>query len=230
MRVYPKHSTLLLFLVFANIAFAQVKIGDNPELIHANSILELESNNQALVLTRLTDLEMNAITPLKGALVYNTDFNCIYLFQGTTWESLCDSNTPVVTASNGLEKIIDDIQLGGTLIKATEINTDLTNTLAIIGLEEISPIDHKIVLSDDMTGELRKTSISSMTQKEEILIMANNGQTQFTTPLPITNTKKIDVFRNGIKVGFTTLNTSLIELENSIICYQNDQIRIVQFY
>ncbi|GGD10661.1 hypothetical protein GCM10011368_10790 [Hyunsoonleella pacifica] len=78
--------------------FSQVKIGDNPSLIDSNSILELESNNKVLVITRLSQTEIDGLVPLEGALVYNTDTQCIYVFEGTNWKNLC--NEPNITVSN----------------------------------------------------------------------------------------------------------------------------------
>ncbi|MEM8762485.1 MAG: hypothetical protein AAGD88_01650 [Bacteroidota bacterium] len=69
---------------------AQVKIGDNPNSIHPNSILEMEGSDKALVLTRLSQAQMMGIQPLTGALVYNTDVQCIHYYDGTTWINLCD--------------------------------------------------------------------------------------------------------------------------------------------
>ena len=66
----------LLFLVltlFALNLLGQVKIGSNPNIIDDSSLLELESSNRVLVLTRVTDTQMNAITPLTGGMVFNTD-------------------------------------------------------------------------------------------------------------------------------------------------------------
>ncbi|MFL1897454.1 beta strand repeat-containing protein, partial [Aquimarina sp. 2-A2] len=86
-----KFKITLLLLIFLNLtaAVAQVKIGDNPNQIDANSLLELESSNKVLVLSRVNTTQMNAIAPLNGALVYNTDQDCVYQYTGSTWESLC---------------------------------------------------------------------------------------------------------------------------------------------
>ena len=73
---------------------AQVKIGANPQNIDPSSILELEDNSRALVITRLNDVQMANMSPLRGALVFNTDQDCVFYFNGTTWENLCaDNNT-----------------------------------------------------------------------------------------------------------------------------------------
>lgn len=66
--------------------------------------------------------------------------------------------------------------------------------------------------------------------RQEVIILAGNGQSQFATPEAIDSLDKIDVYRNGIKVGFTAVNTNTIELESSAVCFQNDEIRIVQYY
>ncbi len=66
--------------------------------------------------------------------------------------------------------------------------------------------------------------------RQEVIILAGNGQSQFATPEAIDSLDKIDVYRNGIKVGFTAVNTNTIELESSAVCFQNDEIRIIQYY
>lgn len=292
-------------------AWAQVKVGDNINTIDAASILELESTNKALVLTRMTTIQMNAVSPLNGGLIYNTDEKCLYVFDGSVWKSLCDSEISVTTsllapintapgdiwfnetdntvniwdgstwipipkttwsgngapslatvpspvagniyvnsntgdmyayngtdwvvqsvnATNGITKTAGNtIEIGGPLIKATEIATDATNTMAISGLEEVVDNNASVITVEETTGILRKTPISSFLQQEEVVIIANNAQTQFSPPLTISSSKKLNVYRNGVKLGFTVINDSTIELETPVVCYQNDEIRIVQFY
>ncbi|PQJ19962.1 hypothetical protein BSU00_11680, partial [Tenacibaculum sp. SG-28] len=88
-----KLTSVIVVLLFASItSYAQVKIGNNPDVINGSSILELESNNKVFVITRVSETQMNNITPLEGALVYNTDEQCVYQYNGTEWNSLCDSN------------------------------------------------------------------------------------------------------------------------------------------
>ena len=69
----------------------QVKIGDSPQTLHPASVLELESDSKVLVITRVTDAQMIAINPLRGALVYNTDHNCLHYFDGTQWINICEA-------------------------------------------------------------------------------------------------------------------------------------------
>ncbi|AUC14589.1 hypothetical protein BTO06_05310, partial [Tenacibaculum sp. SZ-18] len=102
--------------------YSQVKVGDNPNVIDVSSLLELESSDKAFVLTRVTTTQMNSMTPLEGAIVYNTEIRCVYQYDGTSWISLCetggnrelgfDPNTNILTISDGnsvdLSPLIDD--------------------------------------------------------------------------------------------------------------------------
>ncbi|CAM4176940.1 TMF family protein [Zobellia roscoffensis] len=99
----------LFFIGFFLISFAQaqVKIGDNPQVIDPASILELESSDKVLVITRVDSLQMTTIVPNRGALVYNTTADCVYYFDGTAWISMCDgvgggalTATPIVNSES----------------------------------------------------------------------------------------------------------------------------------
>ncbi|KQC29732.1 hypothetical protein AAY42_07395 [Flagellimonas eckloniae] len=68
----------------------QIKIGDNPQNLDPSSVLELESNSRVLVITRMTTTQMENTSPLRGALVYNTDTQCVHFYTGTLWENLCN--------------------------------------------------------------------------------------------------------------------------------------------
>ena len=65
----------------------------------------------------------------------------------------------------------------------------------------------------------------------EAIIIATDGQLIFSppTPLPQNNLARTQVYRNGIRVAFSVTNTSTLVLETEAQCYQNDEVRIVQF-
>ncbi len=95
--------TLFALLVTVSVCLqAQIKIGDNPQNLNPASILELESTNRAFVINRVNTAQMNAIVPLEGAMVYNTDIQCLHYYDGDTWLNLCEAlgltitNNPIV--------------------------------------------------------------------------------------------------------------------------------------
>jgi len=301
--------------------YSQVKIGDNPASIDNNSILELQSAEKVLVITRMSTLVMNSITPLPGALVYNTTDDCIYSFDGTIWNSLCETssttsninvttsttaptnntegdfwinnsnsnntvsiwdgvswvsidNNPrtgngipstvtapnpnsgqiyvneatgeiyaydgttwinsnaTLTANNGITINNGEIQLGGLLTIPTVIETNTNNTLAITGLEDGNITDDDILTINKTTGVLRKVSASNLFNfTEEVTeIIASDGQVQFSPDSDIIDPTKVNVYRNGVRIDFTVIDTATIEIEPEAICYAGDQIRIVQFF
>jgi len=81
-----------LIILSFNYSFTQIKIGDNPELLDSSSLLELESSSKVLVISRMTNTEMLQLTPLEGAIVFNTDENCVFYFDGLAWTSLCNQS------------------------------------------------------------------------------------------------------------------------------------------
>lgn len=81
-----------LFLTFS--AQAQIKIGTNGATIAPSSILELESQNQGLLLPRLTDtVAINALNPPNGMLIYLTRGPAVglYVRKVSGWEYLTGS-------------------------------------------------------------------------------------------------------------------------------------------
>ncbi len=81
----------LLAFIFSQGVTAQVKLGDNPQSIDPASLFELESTDQVLVITRVSNAELQAITPSMGALAYNTDEKCLFYHNGEIWVNLCEA-------------------------------------------------------------------------------------------------------------------------------------------
>jgi hypothetical protein len=88
-------------------ASAQVKIGDNPNTINANSLLELESTNKGFLPPRVALNSTASVAPLTGAvtagmLVYSsggTLADGYYYWNGTAWRLVATSELNTVTKS-----------------------------------------------------------------------------------------------------------------------------------
>ncbi len=92
---------LRLFIVLGmlcGLGHAQVKIGDNPQTIDPAAVLELESTTAALIITRVTTQQMEAILPDQGALVYNIETQCVHYYDGAQWVNLCEGASIDLTA------------------------------------------------------------------------------------------------------------------------------------
>ncbi|WP_419212358.1 hypothetical protein ACNR9Q_16695 [Maribacter sp. X9] len=101
--------SILLIMFSIPTVLGQIKIGDNPQNIDPSSVLELESNSKVLVITRVSTAQMDAIIPQRGGMVYNTDTECIYYYDGSTWINLCDAvsfsitNDPIINGRSTIE-------------------------------------------------------------------------------------------------------------------------------
>lgn len=86
-------SLLLLCGVLPQMTSAQVKIGNNPEAINPNSLLELESTNKGLLAPRVALTDATNVAPLtapvpSGMIVYNSGTALpagFYFWNGAKW-------------------------------------------------------------------------------------------------------------------------------------------------
>ena len=142
-------------------------------------------------------------------------------------DNTSDLNKPISTATQAaLDGKLDKI-----LTKPEVIQTTATKTLALNGLQDVdlSTINDQILTINPTTGIISKTS-SFLVLKEYVQdIKAIDGQTQFTTSLPIVDINKVNVYRNGVRINLTKVDANTIALESGVVCYQNDEIKIIQF-
>jgi len=182
------------------------RLGNEPEIFTGNGAPTTNNPN----------------SPSAGNIYVDEATGDIYTFDGTTWVNQS------ISATNGLSIKNNEIILGGPLTEPTTITTTNTNTLAIAGLEN-DPQPQEIMVVDPQTGTLKKTSVSNLLKEEVVLHIAQDGQLQFQTPLTISDPKKVNVYRNGVRIDFTAISATAIEIEQGAKCYKDDEIRIVQF-
>lgn len=84
-----KAALLLLTLGSSLYGKGQMKIGNNPSQINKSSILELESERQGLLLTRIKDTAaMTHLYPPDGMVIYSTVDSVIYIRSNYVWKKL----------------------------------------------------------------------------------------------------------------------------------------------
>lgn len=190
----------------------------------------------------------NLNTPI-GSLFVSLPLGNLYTFDGANWlpqsgvssdsnnvltngvdgKPFLNTNAFVVDANNGLTNNNNIIQLGGALTKPTEIISSPSNTLALTGLENGDMNQDQVVTVNPTTGVLSKTAINLLFQENVELYIATSGQTDFPTPIEITDIKKVNVYRNGVRIDATAAGAQTVKLETGVVCFAGDEIRIVQF-
>ncbi|PXX26792.1 hypothetical protein C7972_10886, partial [Arenibacter sp. ARW7G5Y1] len=146
---------------------AQIKIGDNPQNIDPSSVLELESSSRVLVITRVNTAQMNAITPSAGAMVYNTDIECIHYYTGAEWKDICDAvagsitftsddGTVVITSTGGNNYDLKVGEITGmNIVNETVFGADIAT--ATIGERQLAP--NSVGTSELQDNTVGKTEI-----------------------------------------------------------------------
>jgi len=211
-----KRIFLIAAIIFSIKSFAQVKIGNNPDAIHLYSILELESTDKVLVVTRMTNTQMLSLTPLNGAIVYNTSEQCLFFFKNNSWLNLC--------AFENIQETLTSITLNEDLINIdyTDENGNVTQ-LDLSELDESADITANTSLISTNTTNITSNS-SNITTNTSAIASHNtvDGDLSATNELsdlsltgniltlsnPATGTNAIDL--SGIET-----NTSITQTTNN---------------
>jgi hypothetical protein len=220
---------LLLSLIGCSSLFAQVKIGNNPKVMLPGALLELEHNSKALVITRVTTAQMNAIQANEGMLVYNTSDSCIYQRTSTTWKSLCSSNISPQSLTNGRGIIVMDGT--GAVLKATSLRIDSSEIAKMLGEKPIidslakvigrAPIKDNIVqiIKDSISAIIKNTNVSGndAVGSEIIKITGGAGAVLKSMTISVDSTKMLSFISNNINKSplKDSLSTSITNIINN---------------
>jgi hypothetical protein len=204
--------------MFVYSSFSQVKVGDNIDAINANSILELESSSKVLVVTRITNSQMNAITPINGAIAFNTDEECLFQYRQNSWHSLCVDligGQTVTTISDNADGTFSYInEEGDTVVleKATITNNnDGTYSFSNGGSTTITVDTNASTNPYDSTT----SGINAVTVQEAIDFLVTNSDANATAIIDNT----ADILDNADAISdnataITTLGTSKEDTAN----------------
>lgn len=195
----PKAVMLLITLGLAHFGYGQMKIGSNPSQINKSSILELESDRQGLLLTRISDTAlMTALNPPDGMIIYSASDNIIYLRSNFKWKKLVtgsdlvgqgwilsgnestDSSTHFLGTTDGT-----GLRIGANNIPAILISRDgivkITDSLSVSGkagfdnpvhLMDSLLVEKTMLIGDSVT---LKTVRDALPDDKDVLIISGEG-------------------------------------------------------
>jgi hypothetical protein len=119
----------IFFVNEFNLCAQSVGVGTNSP--NASAQLDISSTNKGLLLPRMNSAQRKAIaSPALGLLVFDTDKNSLYLFDGVKWQPI--ALTPVHLAP-GMERLADSTDAGDHMGYSVAIN----GNYAVVG----SPYD-----------------------------------------------------------------------------------------
>lgn len=228
-----KISCCLALVLCIATSYAQVKIGDNPNTINPNSLLEMESSSKGLLAPRVALQDANSASPLtapvpSGMIVYSsggTIADGFYFWNGTQWLAVQSSAN---TRSNYiLVKSASDLPapVGGVItLKAGttyEVNgtINLNNKINLNGcyLVGMDATNDKLIYKQG-SGELF-TGSKGGSVKMLTLTADQPGSKLFNLDLGVTETflmrdvivsncKEVGVIKGGYNCFFSVINFS----------------------
>jgi hypothetical protein len=81
---------LILLVLTAKVLYAQNNVGIGTNNPNPSAKLDITANDKGVLIPRLTSAQrLSIVNPATGLLVYDTDVNCFFFYDGTTWSSLC---------------------------------------------------------------------------------------------------------------------------------------------
>lgn len=140
MNCYQNNITklLLMTIFFGGLSlsplFAQVSINNTNATPDASAMLDVSSNDKGFLTPRMTTIERENISnPATGLLVFDTDEEAFFYFDGVEWQTLRSHGATFGDTSDGnteCQKILPDI---GTNQDRFGYSMDLKNNLLLIG-------------------------------------------------------------------------------------------------
>jgi hypothetical protein len=131
---------LLMLLLLTNLLLAQQNVGVGTTTPHASAKLDVTATDKGLLIPRLTTAQRNAIAaPATGLMVFDTDVNCFFFYNGAAWASLCAAQvgptgpTGVAGAAGTNGATGATGQTGATGIQGATGNTGATGLQGVTG-------------------------------------------------------------------------------------------------
>lgn len=93
---------VILFLFIAKITLAQVAINTDGSSPNPSAMLDIKSTDGGILIPRITITQRDSIdSPATGLLVFVTDNNSFYFYNGTEWQSIIGSAGNSLDAADG---------------------------------------------------------------------------------------------------------------------------------
>ncbi len=172
-----------LFLLGTIGAISQVKIGTAPTRINKSSILELESDRQGLLLTRLTDtLGINTLTPPDGMLIYLSSTTAasrgLYIRKSGIWQKIRTDSASIDKWSKTGDALTGTEKLGSLNAQTLRMITNNIERMSVDGSTGNITINKSLTVTDTtssrrliVSDSVRFKSLNRSSSLTEILLV-----------------------------------------------------------
>lgn len=177
----------LLVVTFFNLALAvnaQVKIGNNPNTINSNSLLELESTDKGFLAPRVALNSTTSVSPLAGTvpsgmLVYSTGGTLpdgFYFWNGAAWKLVATSELNVVSknASATLTKNETMVLASNDIILTLPSISSSDDSLSIT-VKNVGSYTHLVVVKGNSGATIDAADSAKLTRYYAQTFIASGG-------------------------------------------------------
>ncbi len=192
----------LLFFVFAVLAtlFVSAQIGMGTTTPNPKAALDISSTTKGLLIPSMTSVQRAFITsPPNGLMVYDTDVNQFYHYDGTTWRKMINSTYWNQSSTrNWVYNSTDSVGIG------TSIPTERLDVNGNIRSRDDLLADGRVIATGIVTG--------SSLQTPGNLVVSGLGivSGNFTTNGNLTGNSNLSVDGTSLLTGDVTTNNNLI--------------------
>jgi hypothetical protein len=133
-NTFAKESLLLSFLIAPFFTYAQ-NVGIGTTIPHTSAKLEVSSTTQGILVPRMNSVQRTAISsPATGLLVFDTDNNSFWFYNGTSWSNLSLAGTAwQLTGNTGTDTSINFIGTADNRPLKFKINNQRAGLIGING-------------------------------------------------------------------------------------------------
>ncbi len=203
--------TLIIISAWCFNLSAQNNVGIGTPNPAPSSLVDMQATDRGLLVPRMSTLQRNAInTPAQGLLVYDTDLNCFYYYNATSWLSLCQSSgsggTTGATGATGVQGAQGPTgATGDTGTPGATGTTGAQGTPGVTGATGPTGVQGTTGVTGP-TGSLGNTGTTGPTGPGTICGAATTNQVvKFTSPTDLCNSIITD---DGTNIGISNLTPS----------------------
>jgi len=206
--------------LIARIATAQqLKLGNNPTQIEKSAVLELESANQGLLLTRVTDTQsINTNAPPDGMIIYfvNAANPGLYIREGGWWHELITKDGDGIVSLNGDKTKNQTLTLSSEATSPlgflTPVNGAQVLNIPMASYDKTGLITTQDQIINGVKTLLKSPKIDELTEGSVLFIGAGKSISENNGNLYWDNTNN----RLGIGLGSGTTPGNTLEINSSI--------------
>ena len=211
MRRVKIYAGIILLMVLTKPGLTQqLRLGNNPYTVEKSAVLELVSNNQGLLLPRITDTSLiNTLNPPDGMMIFFTPAKKLFLRTNGSWIGLTTVDS-VVTSVNGNRGALtmDTTYISNFYSKVRSLfsaTTPITFSNGQIGISQATTSTNGYLSSTDWNTFNNKLSASRLINTTAPL--AGGGD--------LTADRTLSINNNGISNSLIRQSVALSVMGNS---------------